>query len=120
MVQSNPSRDLQGEAGRLRHRPLILAGAASHGNPCTPPPHLSADKRYQRHDKRDKLPSWITQHLKDAHLNLSTDMLLCIAREFMRSMAQPYDRAAVGRSLLSEATVNALDSARPPVDPMET
>ncbi|PRW60183.1 DNA repair helicase UVH6 [Chlorella sorokiniana] len=79
-----------------------------------------ADKRYQRHDKRDKLPSWITQHLKDAHLNLSTDMLLCIAREFMRSMAQPYDRAAVGRSLLSEATVNALDSARPPADPMET
>ena len=47
-------------------------------------------------------------------------MLLCIAREFMRSMAQPYDRAAVGRSLLSEATVNALDSARPPTDPMET
>jgi hypothetical protein len=31
-----------------------------------------ADKRYQRHDKRDKLPNWITRHLKDAHLNLST------------------------------------------------
>ncbi|KAI3435701.1 hypothetical protein D9Q98_001759 [Chlorella vulgaris] len=41
-----------------------------------------ADKRYQRHDKRDKLPAWITQHLKDSHLNLSTDMLLCIARDF--------------------------------------
>ena len=41
-------------------------------------------------------------------------MLLCIAREFMRSMAQPYDRSAVGRSLLSEAAVNALDTARPP------
>ena len=87
---------------------------------CAPAPATRADKRYQRHDKRDKLPSWISQHLKDAHLNLSTDMLLCIAREFMRSMAQPYDRAAVGRSLLSEATVNALDSARPPADPMET
>ncbi|KAI3435700.1 hypothetical protein D9Q98_001758 [Chlorella vulgaris] len=72
-----------------------------------------ADKRYQRHDKRDKLPAWITQHLKDSHLNLSTDMLLCIARDFMRSMAQPYDRAAVGRSLLSEAAVNALDTAAP-------
>jgi len=23
-----------------------------------------ADKRYQRADKRDKLPPWITQHLK--------------------------------------------------------
>ncbi|CAD7699872.1 unnamed protein product, partial [Ostreobium quekettii] len=33
-----------------------------------------ADKRYQRHDKRDKLPKWITSHLRDSHLNLSTDM----------------------------------------------
>lgn len=70
-----------------------------------------ADKRYQRHDKRDKLPHWITAHLKDSHLNLSTDMLLCIAREFMRSMAQPYDRGAVGKSLLSEEAVNALAEA---------
>ena len=87
----------------------------------SPPPHslpllppTSPDKRYQRHDKRDKLPSWITQHLRDAHLNLSTDMLLCIAREFMRAMAQPYDRGAAGRSLLTQAAVNALDSARAP------
>lgn len=70
-----------------------------------------ADKRYQRHDKRDKLPAWITTHFKDSHLNLSTDMLLCIAREFMRGMAQPYDRNAVGKSLLSEPQVNALDTA---------
>lgn len=35
-----------------------------------------ADRRYQRHDKRDKLPAWITSHLKDAHMNLSTDMLV--------------------------------------------
>lgn len=35
-----------------------------------------ADKRYQRHDKRDKLPQWITRHLKEAHMNLSTDMLV--------------------------------------------
>jgi DNA excision repair protein ERCC-2 len=85
---------------------------------AAPLPCINADKRYQRHDKRDKLPSWITQHLKDSHLNLSTDMLLCIAREFMRSMAQPYDRSAVGRSLLSEAAVNALDTAAAP-RPME-
>ena len=39
-----------------------------------------ADVRYQRHDKRDKLPAWITSHLKEAHLNLSTDMLLNVAR----------------------------------------
>ncbi len=70
-----------------------------------------ADNRYQRHDKRDKLPAWITSHLKDSHLNLSTDMLLHIARDFMRSMAQPYDRMAVGRSLLTEEQANTLDTA---------
>ena len=50
-----------------------------------------ADRRYQRHDKRDKLPGWITRHLKEAHLNLSTDMLMHVARHFMRAMAQNYD-----------------------------
>lgn len=64
-----------------------------------------ADMRYQRHDKRDKLPSWITSHLKDAHLNLSTDMLLHVARQFMRSMGQPYNKMDVGKSLLTEAQV---------------
>lgn len=37
--------------------------------------------RYSRHDKRSKLPGWILAHLRDAHLNLSTDMALHIARE---------------------------------------
>lgn len=64
-----------------------------------------ADNRYQRHDKRDKLPKWITSHLSDAHLDLSTDMLVHIAREFMRNMAQPMEAAAVGRSLLSAEDV---------------
>ncbi|XP_062023568.1 general transcription and DNA repair factor IIH helicase subunit XPD [Rosa rugosa] len=53
---------------------------------------IFADKRYSRHDKRSKLPGWILSHLRDAHLNLSTDMALHIAREFLRKMAQPYDR----------------------------
>lgn len=72
---------------------------------------IFADKRYQRHDKRDKLPGWITTHLKDAHLNLSTDMLMHVAREFMRGMAQPYDRMAVGRSLLTEEQANSMNAA---------
>lgn len=72
---------------------------------------IFADSRYQRHDKRDKLPAWISSHLKDSHLNLSTSMLLHIARSFMRSMAQPYDRMAVGKSLLTAAQANALDPA---------
>ncbi|KAK9840775.1 hypothetical protein WJX81_004020 [Elliptochloris bilobata] len=73
-----------------------------------------ADQRYQRHDKRDKLPGWITSHLRDAHLNLSTDMLLHVAREFMRSMAQPYDRLAIGKSLLTEEQANALGAPAVP------
>ncbi|GLI64983.1 hypothetical protein VaNZ11_008408 [Volvox africanus] len=72
---------------------------------------IFADKRYQRHDKRDKLPQWITRHLKEAHMNLSTDMMVHVAREFLRAMAQPYDRGAVGKSLLSEAALAALDAA---------
>jgi hypothetical protein len=35
-----------------------------------------------------------------------------VAREFMRSMAQPYDRQGLGRSLLSQEAVNALAAAQ--------
>ncbi|THF98070.1 hypothetical protein TEA_027078 [Camellia sinensis var. sinensis] len=48
---------------------------------------------YSRHDKRSKLPRWILSHLRDAHLNLSTDMAMHIAREFLRKTAQPYDKS---------------------------
>ncbi|XP_078440069.1 RAD3-like DNA-binding helicase protein [Wolffia australiana] len=58
---------------------------------------IFADKRYSRQDKRSKLPGWILSHMRDAHLNLSTDMALHIAREFLRRMAQPYDKAGVGQ-----------------------
>lgn len=40
-------------------------------------------------------------------------MLLHVAREFMRSMAQPYDKMAVGKSLLTQAQVNSLVTAEP-------
>ncbi|KAK4273124.1 hypothetical protein QN277_021585 [Acacia crassicarpa] len=63
-----------------------------------------ADKRYSRHDKRSKLPGWILSHLREAHLNLSTDMALHIAREFLRKMAQPYDKTggSGNKTLLSQ------------------
>eukprot|EP00897_Mesotaenium_endlicherianum_P010484 jgi/Mesen1/9464/ME000627S08848 len=65
---------------------------------------IFADKRYNRHDKRSKLPGWILSFLKDAHLNLSTDMALHIAREFLRRMAQPYDKLSTKNgTLMSEA-----------------
>ncbi|KAK2990498.1 hypothetical protein RJ640_019778 [Escallonia rubra] len=65
---------------------------------------IFADKRYSRHDKRSKLPGWILSHLRDAHLNLSTDMAVHIAREFLRKMAQPYDKTGGSgkKTLLSQ------------------
>jgi DNA excision repair protein ERCC-2 len=74
-----------------------------------------ADQRYQRHDKRDKLPQWITSHLKDAHMNLSTDMLVHVARKFFVDMAQPYEEAIIGQSLLTEEQVSAKSTARAPI-----
>ncbi|KAF8006511.1 hypothetical protein BT93_K0720 [Corymbia citriodora subsp. variegata] len=71
---------------------------------------IFADKRYSRHDKRSKLPGWILSHLRDAHLNLSTDMALYIAREFLRKMAQPYDKAGSGgkKTLLSQEDIEKM------------
>jgi len=70
------------------------------------------DKRYNSHDKRGKLPKWITSHLHEQQLNLSTDMAVAIARQFMRDMAQPYDRAGqMGKSLLDQNSVNAMAAA---------
>ncbi|KAL2939574.1 General transcription and DNA repair factor IIH helicase subunit XPD [Bienertia sinuspersici] len=73
---------------------------------------IFADKRYSRHDKRSKLPGWILSHLRDAYLNLSTDMALHIAREFLRKMAQPYDKTgASGRkTLLSQEDVEQMSN----------
>jgi len=63
---------------------------------------IFADARYNRHDKRSKLPQWIGQYLTDAHLNLSTDMGVMISRRFLKRMAQPVsteDQQAVALSL---------------------
>uniref|UniRef100_A0A803NDP3 DNA 5'-3' helicase n=1 Tax=Chenopodium quinoa TaxID=63459 RepID=A0A803NDP3_CHEQI len=74
---------------------------------------IFADKRYSRHDKRSKLPGWILSHLRDAYLNLSTDMALHIAREFLRKMAQPYDKTSASgkRTLLSQEDVEKMSNA---------
>ncbi|KAG9157245.1 hypothetical protein Leryth_004915 [Lithospermum erythrorhizon] len=62
---------------------------------------IFADKRYSRHDKRSKLPGWILSYLRDANLNLSTDMAVHIARDFLKKMAQPYDKTgAIGKKTL--------------------
>jgi len=57
-----------------------------------------ADKRYNRADKRDKLPGWIRQFITDGSLNLSSDLAMHRARQFLRKMAQP---ATTARSVPS-------------------
>ena len=61
---------------------------------------IFADSRYNRHDKRSKLPQWIQQFLNDAYLNLSTDTALQHVKQFLRVMGQPIDQEALQSVLL--------------------
>ena len=70
-----------------------------------------ADSRYNRHDKRSKLPKWILQFLSDQYLNLSTDMALQHVRHFLRQMSQPIDQAALQSVLL---TLEEVERMNPP------
>lgn len=50
---------------------------------------ILADRRFSR--KKSQLPKWIAQGLSDADMNLSTDMAISNAKQFLRTMAQPTD-----------------------------
>jgi len=50
---------------------------------------IFADSRYAKHDKRSKLPAWIQQFMSDSLCNMSTDVAMASARQFLREMAQP-------------------------------
>ena len=65
-----------------------------------------ADCRYNRSDKRNKLPGWISSQLRDAHLNLSVDMCSHVAREYMKKLATvPLDEMEMRKHLLSESAL---------------
>ena len=68
-----------------------------------------ADSRYNRHDKRSKLPKWILQFLSDQYLNLSTDMALQHVRHFLRQMSQPIDQTALQSVLLTLEEVERMN-----------
>ena len=48
-----------------------------------------ADHRYNKQDKKSKLPQWIQQFMTEPLSNLSTDVAMHAARQFLREMAQP-------------------------------
>lgn len=61
-----------------------------------------ADKRFNRADKRSKLPRWIQEHLRDSLCNLSTEEAVQICKRWLRQMAQPFTREdQLGVSLLT-------------------
>lgn len=70
---------------------------------------IFADQRFNRVDKRSKLPGWIVQYLDKTHMNLSTDRALTIAKEFLKSMAQPRSqKEELGTTMLDEPTVTRM------------
>ena len=74
---------------------------------------IFADSRYNRHDKRSKLPKWILQFLGEAYLNLSTDMAISHVKQFLRVMGQPIDQAALQSVLLTVEEANKMNPPLP-------
>eukprot|EP00815_Leptocylindrus_aporus_P013722 CAMPEP_0116071416 /NCGR_PEP_ID=MMETSP0322-20121206/13741_1 /TAXON_ID=163516 /ORGANISM="Leptocylindrus danicus var. apora, Strain B651" /LENGTH=332 /DNA_ID=CAMNT_0003559709 /DNA_START=578 /DNA_END=1573 /DNA_ORIENTATION=- len=59
-----------------------------------------ADSRYNRHDKRSKLPKWILQFLSEHQLNLGLPEAVSQVKQFLREMSQPVDQSALQTVLL--------------------
>eukprot|EP00523_Entomoneis_sp_CCMP467_P007888 CAMPEP_0168720800 /NCGR_PEP_ID=MMETSP0724-20121128/1753_1 /TAXON_ID=265536 /ORGANISM="Amphiprora sp., Strain CCMP467" /LENGTH=844 /DNA_ID=CAMNT_0008767421 /DNA_START=1 /DNA_END=2532 /DNA_ORIENTATION=- len=72
---------------------------------------IFADSRYNRYDKRSKLPKWILQFMNDAYLNLSTDMAIGHVKHFLRLMGQPIDQEALQSVLLTMEEAEKLNPA---------
>jgi DNA excision repair protein ERCC-2 len=69
------------------------------------------DKRYNRMDKRNKLPQWISDAMQPSHLNLSTDMAVGVAKKFLKEMAQPWAKEdQIGKSLWTLEHIENLQS----------
>lgn len=65
-----------------------------------------ADSRYNRHDKRSKLPGWVLQFLEESHLNMSSDTAMGLARLFLKDMAQPLDPMRLHGTMLDTRKVS--------------
>lgn len=74
---------------------------------------ILADSRYNRHEKRSKLPKWILQFLGEQYLNLSTDMALAHVQQFLRLMGQPIDQKALQSVLLTVEEAKMMNPKNP-------
>ena len=68
---------------------------------------ILADSRYNKQDKRSKIPPWITQFLREENLSLSTDVARDQIRAFLRKMGQPIDQEALQSILVTEEQIAA-------------
>ncbi|GAA5907041.1 TFIIH/NER complex ATP-dependent 5'-3' DNA helicase subunit RAD3 [Sporobolomyces salmoneus] len=55
---------------------------------------IFADKRFAKVDKRNKLPKWIGQYIKESDTNLATDVAIAHSKRFLRMMAQPFEQSS--------------------------
>jgi len=67
-----------------------------------------ADFRYARTDKRNKLPEWISKFIVPSLLNLTIDMAIASAREFLLASSQPF--VEVKSSKPSKLTAGEVDA----------
>ncbi|KAK1351182.1 DNA repair helicase Rad3 [Hamiltosporidium tvaerminnensis] len=70
---------------------------------------VMADHRFEKSDKKNKLPKWILSCMEDGCSNLSVDMAINIARRFFREMAQEFD---MGKCVLEESEVKRIVSVK--------
>ena len=66
---------------------------------------ILADFRYNKQDKRTKLPQWVQQFMRESSLNMSTDVAIDQIKSFLKSMGQPVDRAALQDIVLTQEQV---------------
>jgi DNA excision repair protein ERCC-2 len=69
---------------------------------------ILADSRYNRADKRNKLPKWILQFLNEGYMNLSTDTAIQHVQQFLRVMGQPIDQESLQSVLLPLEEIEAM------------
>jgi len=67
---------------------------------------ILADFRYNKQDKRSKLPQWIQQFMREGSLNTSTDVAIEQIKAFLKVTGQPVDRRALDSIVLTQEQVD--------------
>ena len=63
-------------------------------------------QRYGRRDKREKLPRWIQENIREASVNVTVEEAGTVARQWLRDMSQPFTMEHQrGVSLLTEEMI---------------